>query len=151
VRAYLHEIRADHTRYSSITFNRKRYVTCCFTPCLKGIKKDVFNHHGIAPNRRRTIFFFFLFYSSRDSSHIRFFVLFFYIHYTSCTLFIYQRFFKFSSSLKYARYYSWISYHERYVSRGIKSDGFFPHGIFREDLLSVRSSAKATNKYFTIN
>lgn len=39
VRAYLLEIRADHTRYSSITFNRKRYIMCCFTPCLKGIKK----------------------------------------------------------------------------------------------------------------
>lgn len=54
-RVSLFEIRADHTRYSSITFNRKRYITCCFSPCLKGIRKMFL----IAMVSRRTEFCYF--------------------------------------------------------------------------------------------
>lgn len=69
VRAYSDEeshIRADHAHYSSITFNRKRYVTLCrclFRTLPERDMKAGSNRRGIAPNRISPLFLslFFLF------------------------------------------------------------------------------------------
>lgn len=78
----------------------------------------------------------------------RFFILHYFVFYFIflILLVLHQRFFVVQD--QDARLFKNVLSRKIYIMR--ISAGFFPHGILRENLLPVRSLARATNKYFTI-